>query len=41
MFLPWKLGKSIVPTMITTFGVKHNIYSGLIQQEATLDDLFT
>jgi hypothetical protein len=36
-----KTRKSIVPTMITTFGVKHNIYSGIIQQEATLDDLFT
>ena len=36
-----KTRKSIVPTMITTFGVKHNTYSGLIQQEATLDDLFT
>jgi hypothetical protein len=36
-----KTRKSIVPTMITTFGVKHNIYSGIIQQEATLDDLFS
>jgi hypothetical protein len=35
-----KTRKSIVPTMITTFGVKHNIYSGIIQQEATLNDLF-
>ena len=36
-----KTRKSIVPTMITTFGVKRNTYSGIIQQEATLDDLFT
>ena len=36
-----KTRKSIVPTMITTFGVKHNIYSGIVQQEATLDDLFS
>ena len=35
-----KTRKSIVPTMITTFGVKHNSYSGSIQQEVTLDDLF-
>ena len=35
-----KTRKAIVPTMITTFGVKHNMYSGFIQQEATLDDLF-
>jgi hypothetical protein len=35
-----KTRKAIVPTMITTFGVKHNSYSGSIQQEVTLDDLF-
>ena len=35
-----KTRKAIVPTMITTFGVKHNSYSGNIQQEVTLDDLF-
>lgn len=32
--------KTLVPTMITSFGVKQNMYSGLIKQEATLDDLF-
>ena len=32
--------KALVPTMITTFGVKHNMYSGNIQQEVVLDDLF-
>lgn len=35
-----KVRKAIVPTMITTFGVKPNMYSGMIQQEVTLDDLF-
>lgn len=35
-----KTRKSIVPTMITTFGVKQNMYSSLIQQSVTLDDLF-
>lgn len=32
--------KALVPTMITTFGVKNNMYSGNIQQEVVLDDLF-
>ena len=32
--------KALVPTMITTYGVKQNIYSGLVQQQVTLDDLF-
>ncbi len=27
-------------TFITTFGVKHNMYSGIVQSEVTLDDLF-
>ena len=35
-----KTRKAIVPTMITTFGVKPNLYSGIVQQEVTLDDLF-
>jgi hypothetical protein len=35
-----KTSKAIVPTMIATFGVKQNSYSGNIQQEVTLDDLF-
>lgn len=35
-----KTRKAIVPTMITTYGVKHNTYSGSIQQEVVLDDLF-
>lgn len=27
-------------TFVTTFGLKHNIYSGIVQSEVTLDDLF-
>jgi len=26
--------------MVTTYGIKRNIYSGNIQSEVTLDDLF-
>ena len=36
-----KTRKALIPTMITTFGVKQNMYRGNIQQEVTLDDLFT
>lgn len=32
--------KSIHLTMIAAFGLKHNEYSGLVQSEVTLDDLF-
>jgi len=32
--------KSVVTTMITTFGLKKNIYSAEILSEVTLDDLF-
>lgn len=28
-------------TLVTTFGVKQNMYSGIVQSEVTLDDLFT
>ena len=35
-----KTRKALVPTMITTFGVKRNAYSGNVQQEVVLDDLF-
>ncbi len=35
-----KTKKLLVPTMITTFGVKRNQYSGKVQQEVVLDDLF-
>jgi hypothetical protein len=32
--------KSLQLTMITTFGVKRNKYSNIIQRQVTLDDLF-
>lgn len=35
-----KTRKALVPTFITTFGVKRNAYSGNVQQEVVLDDLF-
>ena len=36
-----KTRKAVVPTIITTFGLKHNMYSGNIKQEVELDDLFS
>ena len=35
-----KMRKAIHITMVTTYGVKRNIYSGNIQSEVTLNDLF-
>ncbi len=35
-----KTHKTIHITMLTTYGVKRNIYSGNIQSEVTLEDLF-
>lgn len=32
--------KALLPTLITTYGLKENIYSGLIQSVITLEDLF-
>ena len=32
--------KAVHPTMVTTFGIKANTYSGIVQNEVTLDDLF-
>ncbi|MDD5788609.1 MAG: hypothetical protein PUD35_07355 [Bacteroidales bacterium] len=32
--------KSIHLTFITSKGLKHNMYSGIVQNEVTLDDLF-
>jgi len=32
--------KAIHLLMLTTFGVKQNLYSGIVQNEVTLDDLF-
>ncbi|MBO7511055.1 MAG: hypothetical protein J6T35_07705 [Bacteroidales bacterium] len=34
----WK--KNIFPTLITTYGLKNNAYSGIFQTVLTLDDLF-
>ncbi len=35
-----KTNKALFLTMITTCGVKKNMYSGRIQSEVTMDDLF-
>ncbi|MDR2586513.1 MAG: ATP-binding protein [Prevotellaceae bacterium] len=35
-----KTRKALHTTLITTFGVKHNMYSGNIQSEVNMDDLF-
>ena len=35
-----KTPKALVLTMISTFGVKRNQYSGNVKQEVVLDDLF-
>jgi len=32
--------KALHTTMITTYGVKRNEYSGIVQSEVTMDDLF-
>ena len=32
--------KAVYLTMVTTFGIKANAYSGIVQNEVTLDDLF-
>ena len=32
--------KSVLLTMVTTFGVKRNIHSGIIQSEVTMEELF-
>ncbi|MBR5102168.1 MAG: ATP-binding protein, partial [Muribaculaceae bacterium] len=36
-----KTRKSIMLTMVTSFGLKRNKYSGRVQREITLEDLFT
>jgi hypothetical protein len=36
-----KTKKSIHYTIITTYGLKRNAYSGTIQSEITMEDLFT
>ncbi len=35
-----KTNKALHLTMMTTYGVKQNMYSGLVQSEVTMDDLF-
>ena len=32
--------KNILPTLVTTYGLKQNMYSGRIQRVVTMDDLF-
>ena len=36
-----KTNKTIQMTMITTYGIKKNMYSNYVGKEITLDDLFT
>lgn len=38
--LETKTRKALHLTMITTFGVRQNMYSGIVQSQVTLDDLF-
>ena len=40
IMLRLKSTQSLQLTFITTFGVKRNMYSGIVQSEVTLDDLF-
>lgn len=35
-----KTRKTLLHTFITTYGVKKNMYSGIVQNEVTMDDLF-
>lgn len=35
-----KTNKSIQHTFITTYGVAHNLHTGIVQSEVTMDDLF-
>ena len=32
--------KTLLMTMMTTYGIKDNMHSGVVQSEVTLDDLF-
>lgn len=32
--------KSLLLTFVTTYGVKQNVYSGYVQKEVLLEDLF-
>ena len=33
-------GKALLISMITTYGVKKNMYSGIVRSQVFLDDLF-
>ena len=35
-----KTKKSVLITFVTTFGIRHNSHSGIVQNEVTMDDLF-
>ncbi len=35
-----KTNKSLVTTLVTTYGVLHGIHSGIVQSEVVMDDLF-
>ena len=35
-----KVRKSLVTTMVTTYGVLRGIHSGIVQSEVRMDDLF-
>lgn len=35
-----KTNKALYQTFITTYGVAHNLHSGIVQSEVTMDDLF-
>ena len=35
-----KKSQTLQLTLVTTFGVKPNMYSGIVQSEVVLDDLF-
>ncbi len=35
-----KVKGTVFPTLVTTYGLKYNMYSGIFQNMITLDDLF-
>ncbi len=35
-----KTNKALYHTFITTYGVAHNLHSGIVQSEVTMEDLF-
>ena len=35
-----KIKGTVFPTLVTTYGLKYNMYSGIFQNCLTLDDLF-